>query len=72
MKEIRCGSCGYTGPSKGRTLGDIALGIGSALLGGGPGFVEHWRDIISGKTCPRCANPKTEVIPPEDVSSAQR
>ena len=61
-REILCRDCGYAGPPKPRSLGDLALGVASLLIGGGPGIVEHWRDIFSGKTCPRCANPKTEVV----------
>lgn len=55
-----CPSCGYEGAPAPRQLGDIVIGVLSLLTGGGPGIVEHWRDIFAGKTCPRCANPKTQ------------
>jgi len=57
--DVVCSSCGYQGAPAPRSWIDIAIGVGSLLTGGGPGIVEHWRDIISGKTCPRCGNPKT-------------
>jgi rubredoxin len=56
--NIVCTSCGYRGPAAPRSWGDVLIGLGSLLTGGGPGIVEHWRDIFAGRTCPQCANPK--------------
>ena len=59
-RHIICNSCGYRGEAAPRQLSDILLGVVTLIMPA-PGFVEHWRDIFAGKTCPRCANPKTQI-----------
>ena len=67
--EIVCRSCGYRGQPAPRAWSDVVIGVASLLTGGGPGIVEHWRDIFSAKTCPRCGNPKTQIIRPNATGS---